>query len=418
MLRKLRILSRFLTGLTGTALAHEPCGKGKARLVMARLRTFVSQRSGGVAILFSLSLLPVLFLTGAAIDYSHASSVRGQLQKAVDSTALLLGRHSLAIQDSDLRRRGEGAFAETFRPAPSVKVANLEIVRHKGVVNVSAKAVVANPILKVFSLRQQEVSAEASIAWGIPDMDVALVLDNTGSMGRLNKMGELKKAAHLMLDILQNAAANGGRIRVSVVPFDTQVRLETADRFQPWLRPLKAGEPRIGAWVPLLPARGSNPDESARLAWEGYVTDRAWYWRDTPTGTPRPVESNIRDSRPESALPWTQYPMVGNEYGSERLARLQALSADLSRNGTIRRTIDEMRPRGCTNITLGTLWGLETLSGEAPFSETATNGAGVDRVMILLTDGWNTRDAYSDSCAVEGGNPVLDPRTGYHPLHD
>jgi hypothetical protein len=50
--------------------------------------SFIDSSAGGVAVIFSLALLPILGATGAALDYSRATANRASLQNAADSAAL------------------------------------------------------------------------------------------------------------------------------------------------------------------------------------------------------------------------------------------------------------------------------------------------------------------------------------------
>ncbi|MBU6444960.1 MAG: pilus assembly protein TadG, partial [Alphaproteobacteria bacterium] len=57
---------------------------------------------------------------------------------------------------------------------------------------------------------------------------VALVLDNTGSMSETDNTGTskidaLKTVSHQLLTMLQNASANPGDVKVSIVPFNRDV---------------------------------------------------------------------------------------------------------------------------------------------------------------------------------------------------
>lgn len=58
----------------------------KMRLLTCRAA--LSDRRGNVAVIFALTLVPILGASGAAVDYSRATSFRAQLQNAVDETAL------------------------------------------------------------------------------------------------------------------------------------------------------------------------------------------------------------------------------------------------------------------------------------------------------------------------------------------
>ena len=56
--------------------------------MMRKFKKFLSNKSGNVAIIFSVSLFPALFTIGATVDYSELSRVKARLQETADSAAL------------------------------------------------------------------------------------------------------------------------------------------------------------------------------------------------------------------------------------------------------------------------------------------------------------------------------------------
>ena len=64
---------------------------------------------------------------------------------------------------------------------------------------------------------------------------VALVLDNTGSMGQAGKMPALQTATKNMLSKLQNGSTTPGDVYVSIVPFVKDVNLGASNYNQPWV---------------------------------------------------------------------------------------------------------------------------------------------------------------------------------------
>jgi Mg-chelatase subunit ChlD len=77
---------------------------------------------------------------------------------------------------------------------------------------------------RLFGKKNLDIGVYAKAILDQQQYDVALVLDTTGSMSEDNKMEELKKAA----DLFVSKFSSDGSIRISVVPFDTQVRLKNA----------------------------------------------------------------------------------------------------------------------------------------------------------------------------------------------
>src|SRR5690242_7469268 len=53
-----------------------------------KLPLFASDRSGQIALMFALAMLPISLGVGAAVDYSRAGSVKAQLQSALDAAVL------------------------------------------------------------------------------------------------------------------------------------------------------------------------------------------------------------------------------------------------------------------------------------------------------------------------------------------
>ena len=67
------------------------------------LCSFGTARSGNVAITFAMATLPIIGGVGAAVDYSHANSVKVALQAALDSTALMLSKEAATDTSSALQ---------------------------------------------------------------------------------------------------------------------------------------------------------------------------------------------------------------------------------------------------------------------------------------------------------------------------
>ena len=68
-------------------------------------------------------------------------------------------------------------------------------------------------------------------------LEVAFVLDNTGSMASLNKMPLLKASMHKFLMKLQSGQSSISDVKVSLVPFDTKVRIDPIFATgKPWMR--------------------------------------------------------------------------------------------------------------------------------------------------------------------------------------
>ncbi|MBI5131605.1 MAG: pilus assembly protein [Rhodopseudomonas palustris] len=73
------------------------------------LRRFGRDRSGNIAVIFAIALLPILGLIGAAIDYAMANRIRTKLEAAQDSAVLL------AVSNSEINRSTSQAQADAVQ---------------------------------------------------------------------------------------------------------------------------------------------------------------------------------------------------------------------------------------------------------------------------------------------------------------
>lgn len=350
--------------------------------MMSLLARFGKDRSGNVALLFGFALIPVLGMAGAVLDYGRASSARATLDTAVDSAALMVAREASRLGDAELRRRAEALIRANIAGNADAALGafSVSVDRPGRRVSISAQAAVQTSVTRILGVETVPVSASAQAGWGMNRIELALVLDNTGSMASSGKMDELKKASLSLIDTMQKASTEAGQIRVSIVPFATQVRLANSYRDASWLRfnPADAD--------PLLAIRKTD--------WQGCVSDR-----DEPL--------DATDSAP-SVSPTTHYP--GARCESASLARILPLTDDWR---GLKDRIGEMTPVGCTNITSGVVWGAATLGSSQPLTEAAAAGtANLTKYMIVLTDGNNTMNRFIANRNCYDSNAVkINPKT-------
>ncbi len=328
---------------------------------MTMLTEFRNNERGATAIIFGLAVLPLVVALGAAIDYSYAASIRASMQRAVNSAAVAVARDSASLNDTAAERRGRQFFAANFRNSDAA-LAPVSVKRDSKTVRIAASGTVPTAFMQVVGIKSIPVSTEAVVNWGSRKIELALVLDNTGSMrdplGGGLKIDELKKAARNLLDEAEKAAPDRDAIKIAIVPFDTQVN--------------------VGNMLGSLDV--AFDFGIAKAAWSGCVGDRSM------TGN-----YDVNDETPRLALKDTLFPAMpcnGN------LAQLQPLTSDFA---ALRRTVGAMSPTGMTNITIGTTWGLKTLSSGSPLSEAvAYKTPNVDKYMVVLTDGDNTQSRHSN----------------------
>ncbi len=196
------------------------------------LRDFSRANRGNVALTFALATLPIIGGIGAAVDFSHANSVKAAMQSALDSTALMLAHDAATSTDTQLQTKALGLFQRAVHASGSQEYRRSTPPTHRAVARtilVNGSATVDTSLMAIAGYNQMPISGTATAKWGTTRLRVALVLDNTGSMASSGKMTALKSAAQSLLTQLQSAASTNGDVYVSIIPFTTVVNVGSSN---------------------------------------------------------------------------------------------------------------------------------------------------------------------------------------------
>ncbi|MCC6890744.1 MAG: VWA domain-containing protein [Hyphomicrobiales bacterium] len=358
------------------------------------LTRFLKDRRAGVAPMLALTVIPLIGAVGAAVDYSRANAARTAMQAALDSTALMLSKDAQTLSSAQLTQKATTYFNALFqRPeVTNVQVTQQFTTPQQGNFSLTVLGTgTLNTIFwKLIGQSQVDITATGEVVWGIKKLNLALALDNTGSMSWSGKMTALKEAAHNLLNTLQKAERTPGDIRVAIVPFAVDVDVGTDNVNATWIdwsdweskngTCSKSGHNNQSS----CNAHGGTWTPHNHSLWNGCVMDRDQNndVNATPTGDSAAVKYRAHQA---SACPTSMMP----------------LSTDWTALNT---KIDAMTPTGNTNVTIGLQMAWQTLTAAAPFNAPAP-APDLDKVIILLTDGQNTQNRWTSSTS------AIDSRT-------
>lgn len=349
------------------------------------LARFWNNREGGVAPLLAIAILPLMGAVGVAVDMSRVNAARAAFQASLDSTTLSLTKVAQGLDGAALSAKAEDTFGALFSYPGAHDVALSTALTSPKPGSFSLTITGSARIDTIFgSLLGQNyvpLSASSTAVWGIKKLNLALVLDNTGSMASGGKMDALKAAAHDLLATLQAAATNPGDVKVSIVPFSTDVNVGTANVGASWIS--------WGDWEnsngtcssskykskSSCVAAGKTWTANNHSEWNGCVYDRDQNFdvlADPPASASTLFPANQASSCPAEMMP---------------------LSEDWT---ALNARIDAMTPTGNTNTTIGLAWGWQTLAPNEPFNAPEPDDD-LDKVIVLLSDGENTQNRWTTS---------------------
>jgi len=338
---------------------------GKLKNLLANPASFCDRlaaaREGAVAITFALSFIPLLIAVGVSIDMSRAYIVKQRLINTSDSAGLAIGS---SIDDETTTAEIESILANFFAanfPSGELGTVTSTTYTYDGTtITITAAALVETTFMKIANINNLTVNATSVITRQEDNLEVVLVLDNTGSMASSGKIDDLKDAADSLVDILFGTDATSSQVKIGLVPFAATVNIGT-----------------------------SNTDYiSDSSGWDGCVKAL-----DSPD-----------DEADDSTGTWDPYDGAGGFYGT---GCPEAITPLTNVKATLTTAIAAMDTTGYTHINYGSVWGWRVISSSEPFTEGATYGAAdTTKAMIILTDGNNTfSDKYSAYKDYNSGEP-------------
>jgi len=287
---------------------------------------------------FAAVAIPVVIgLVGLGIDSARLYQAHSRLQAATDAAALA-GSLQLPY-DPDLSKGLVSAAVGEFltRNMPEARVLDLIPGTEVRSVRVTAEVDVDVLLLSVVGANTKTLTATA--AAGFNNLEVAFVVDNSGSM-KGAPITETNLAATELVNLMMPEGSHAA-IKAAVVPFRGKVH---------------------------IPSGVDGLDAGCRNA------DGTWNW-----------DLNEEYYKPEYRYP-SYYSLRVATGTCSSIPRTHALTDDRDEIITAINAQDALGSASGTVISEGLKWGRHVLTPEAPFTE-ASGEDDMRRIMILLTDG-------------------------------
>lgn len=267
---------------------------GPTSLMNLRQR-FRREEQGSVAIIFALALLPMLGLAGMAIDYAVNINARARARAAVDATALALARLPSSTGDADLVAKSKDTITASLG-GTGIDGLAVTTARVGGDITVTVTGTTPTSMTRLMGFRSLPLRVVGTSTRALTGLEIALVLDNTGSMAG-TKLTNLKSAATDLVTKLYAKAdpTLPGSLKIGVVPFNMTVNVGPGYLGSDWLdmyaessvhkQTFNAGETERNRF---------NLFKAMNKSWAGCVEAR-------------PMPNDVRDTAPTRAVPDTLY---------------------------------------------------------------------------------------------------------------
>jgi Flp pilus assembly protein TadG len=402
------------------------------------LKRFREDISGNYAIIFAVSLVPLLAAVGTSVDYAGAMQTKTRLHDSNDAAAFFAAtsyrkKGTLPNQSEVLDFVASNFASAPGEPEPTI----IEMKVDGGKLYLTSRVVRPLAIMQVLGQEDFVINTQSVVNVGDDeDLEIALVLDTTESMradsgssttdldpdgthyltydNNVSRMSALKFAAMRFTDTIFENDGGQNRTRIAVVPFANYVNVGTDKRGASWLNvpndTAATGQTchlekkiistydceqtsyvRDGATIPTTQCKHEYAPEEEVC----YATGES-VWRGCVGSRDEPL--NLRDASPS-----TQFQGLMNVWCTTPMKSLSSVKTEVL--STISNLWD---PYHSTYIPEGVMWGMRVLSSQAPFTEVkaSTQFKKVRKIMVLMTDGDNQAVAnVPDAPTHRGLNP-------------
>lgn len=197
-------------------------------------KNFARNESGNVAMIAALTIIPIMAIAGFAIDFQMTTTQKARVQYAVDSAVLA------ATKSLESGKAEHLVFAETetyFRAVLSAHNTKyltcqdlkftFDDVMHE--IGVTVRCANETTLSKIVGRNELEFDVNSSGVFGSGSLEVALILDTTGSMAG-TRITALRQAAADFIDIVIKDDQEPFYSKASIIPYSVAINLgEYAD---------------------------------------------------------------------------------------------------------------------------------------------------------------------------------------------
>ena len=160
-------------------------------------------------------------------DVYQSNEQRGKLQDALDAATLYAARSS-AVTTADLNAVGQKALTANLQliHGATLTSSSFTLVPSNGDTKVVAQAQVTLPAYAPMEYTHTPVSVNSEVTRPGNNLEVALVLDNTGSMAG-SPMTSLQSAANQLIDLVVSDTQTPYYSKLAIVPYSNSVNAGT-----------------------------------------------------------------------------------------------------------------------------------------------------------------------------------------------
>ena len=216
-------------------------------------KRFHADERGVFAIMFALLAIVLIATAGAVVDFTAVEQARTRAQQALDSAVLGLQPtiFTAGVTIDTIKPKALQLMTERLNDASiTVAISGGTINTTDGTLRINASITVPTAFVSLVGFPTIRAKVVSEATRKRLNLEVAMVLDNSGSMQNFSRMTNLKLAARCAMNVLFNAitecstttlnntdnlAPTAANIKIGIVPFTGFVNVGTANKTATWM---------------------------------------------------------------------------------------------------------------------------------------------------------------------------------------
>ncbi|MEO0394256.1 MAG: TadE/TadG family type IV pilus assembly protein, partial [Pseudomonadota bacterium] len=358
-----------------------------------------ARQAGGIGVIFALAVVPLIAFAGLAVDFGRALLYRNQLAYSLDAAALAVGS-SIGTKEQ-LEDRMDAFLSVNFGDIALADEVDFDFEIDGELVTAEASLRMPTTFMAVLGRSYLDINVDTEIRREINGLEIALVLDVTGSMAG-SKIADLRVAAQALVDVVfgDDPEPLPEFLRVAIVPYSAAVNLgdeAPSVANTSWMESFMPADIGLDPDNPEYSFTSIDYDPDDPLMWKGCVEARqnphdvedtsamdggSWrpyYWINSLDNNWATASTNNNNS-------------AGNNMRGPNIGCPTPILPLTNVKGDIDNAIDDLEAwsRGGTMGNIGMIWGWRVLSPEPPFDQGLPYDEPLwDKAVVMMTDGDN-----------------------------
>ena len=347
-----------------------------------------ARQGGSMVVAATFGIIAMLGTAGLAVDIGRAQLAQSKLSSALDAAGLAAGA---SISTQDLNTEVNKYLNVNFNNYLDATIDDIDpqYDPDTNVITVTATGHIETTFMKYFGIDTVPIDASTEITRATSGLELALVLDNTGSMAG-TRLSALKDAASEMVGTLFGDGTNDQQhLWIGVVPFSQAVNIGT--QHESWLTTGSIAAKNWGpdSWAGCVDARLSSLDTTDSPPSSGSF--EPYYWPDD--GNNNWIKTTTKKGKTTTTY------TIDDTHGPNKYCPQSSMGLT-SDESAVLTAIDNMEARGNTHIVTGAVWGWRMLSpnwrglwgGEMDENDLPLdyNTPRMNKAVVIMTDGENT----------------------------